>query len=357
MPTQDLTPGTTPETTQARRPIQAHAPRTLERRRDAALTHRAEEQQPTRLARPLGWFSIGLGVAQMTAPRSVARVVGARGNDVQCTVMRALGLRELASGLGILRGRRASPWLWSRVVGDAMDLALLGSVFTARRTDQSRVAVAAAAVAGVTALDIIAARRSARVPPRTARRQLEERGIRVIEAVTIDSAPEELYRRWRDLANLPRLLSHLEKVEVLDDRRSRWSAKGPAGKTFEWEAEITEDRPNKLIAWRSLPGSDVTNAGEVSFRRAPGGRGTEVRVELRYDPPAGRLGAVVAKLFGREPGQEVERDLRRFKQIVEVGEAIHSDASIHTGPHAARPVDAATRAKLLPGTDGKGGVR
>jgi uncharacterized membrane protein len=354
MPTQDLTPGTT---TPARRPMQSRAPQTLERRGDVAPTRRAEDEQPTRLARPLGWFSIGLGVAQMTAPRSVARVIGARGNDMQCTVMRALGLREFASGLGILRGRRASPWLWSRVVGDAMDLALLGSVFTARRTDQSRVAVAAAAVAGVTALDIIAARRSARMPARTKRRRLEERGIRVIEAVTIDAAPEELYRRWRDLANLPRLLSHLESVEVIDEQRSRWSAKGPAGTTIEWEAEITEDRPNKLIAWRSLPGADVTNAGEISFRRAPGGRGTEIRVELRYDPPAGRLGAVVAKLFGREPGQEVVRDLRRFKQIVEVGEPTHSDASIHHGPHAARPVDAATRAKLLPGTDGKGGVR
>jgi uncharacterized membrane protein len=120
---------------------------------------------------------------------------------------------------------------------------------------------------------------------------------------------------------------HLESVEDLGQGRSRWVAKGPAGTTVEWEAEIVEDVRNRLIAWRSLEGADVPNSGSVRLAAAPAGRGTEVRVEVEYRPPAGAVGATVARLFGEDPEQQMRDDLRRFKQAIETGEVLRSDAS------------------------------
>lgn len=144
--------------------------------------------------------------------------------------------------------------------------------------------------------------------------------LHVEKSLTIERPAEDLYNFWRDFTKLPRFMKHLESVNVSGDRRSHWVAHGPAGANVEWDAEITEDRPNELIAWRSLPGADVANSGSVRFEPATGGRGTVVRVSLDYTPPAGALGAAVAKLFGEEPRQQVEGDLRRFKNIMEAGE-------------------------------------
>jgi uncharacterized membrane protein len=149
--------------------------------------------------------------------------------------------------------------------------------------------------------------------------------IRVERAVTIDRPASELYAFWRRLDNLPRLMRHLESVEVLSNGRSRWRARGPAGQVVEWEAEIINDIPDELIAWKSAPDATVPNAGSVHFAPAARGRGTEVRVLLEYDPPAGRLGAMVAKLFGEEPDQQVREDLLRFKRVMESGEVETSD--------------------------------
>jgi uncharacterized membrane protein len=134
-------------------------------------------------------------------------------------------------------------------------------------------------------------------------------------------------------------MRHLESVRVTGDRRSHWVAKAPAGKAVEWDAETTEDRPNELIAWRSLPGSKVYNAGEVRFNPAPGGAGTELRVTLEYDPPFGKLGSKVAMLWREEPGQQVADDLRHFKQVMETGEIVLSDSTKQRGPHPAKPDD------------------
>ncbi len=147
-----------------------------------------------------------------------------------------------------------------------------------------------------------------------------QQGIKVQKAVTINKSPEELYRFWRNFENLPRFMTHLESVRVMGDRESHWVAKAPANTTVEWDAEIIEDRENEYIAWRSLPGAQVANAGEVRFVPALGNRGTEVQVSLTYDPPAGALGALVAKLFGEEPNQQIAGDLRRFKNVMEAGE-------------------------------------
>ena len=147
-----------------------------------------------------------------------------------------------------------------------------------------------------------------------------ERGIKVEKSVTINRSPEELYRFWRNFENLPRFMNHLESVHVTGETRSHWVAKAPAGTTVEWDAEIYNEHENELIAWRSLPGADVDSAGSVHFKPATTGRGTEVRVSLKYDPPGGIIGAYVAKLFGEEPSQQVQEDLRRFKQLMETGE-------------------------------------
>ena len=150
----------------------------------------------------------------------------------------------------------------------------------------------------------------------------DERGVHVEASYTILKSPEELYSYWRNFENLPRIMSHLESVKVIDERRSHWVAKAPAiaGGTVEWDAEITRDEPNAAIAWRSLPGADVPSSGEVRFLKAPGDRGTEVHATFDYIPPAGNVGRWVAKLFGEEPQQQVQEDLRNFKRTMETGE-------------------------------------
>lgn len=156
-------------------------------------------------------------------------------------------------------------------------------------------------------------------------------GIKVSAAVTIERPAEELYRFWRDLKNLPRFMSRLEALEASGDTRSHWTFRGIAGQKLSWDAEIINDVPNEIIAWRSLEGADLDHAGTVRFEQAPGGRGTVVKVIMEYRPPAGKIGVGVAKLLGTEPRQVIETDLRRFKQLLEAGEL----ASVQGQPNAA----------------------
>jgi len=143
------------------------------------------------------------------------------------------------------------------------------------------------------------------------------RGIKIEKMLLVHRPAEELYRTWRNFENLPHFMKHLDSVRMLDGngRRSHWIAQGPAGSRIQWDAEIINEHQNEMIAWRSLPGSLVSHAGSVRFRRLPGG--TEVRVTLEYDVPGGTLGAALARLFHKEPAQEIEADLRHFKQMME----------------------------------------
>jgi uncharacterized membrane protein len=296
-------------------------------------------RDPRRVARGLGWFSIGLGLAECAAPRHIARLIGVDDDDTNRNTLFAAGIREIASGIGILLSDRPVVPVWTRVGGDVMDLAFLGRALRSDDSERGRVAVATAAVLGVTLLDILTGRSLAE-SGQAGHREQATRGrgrVHVKEQITLGRPPEELYRFWRDFQNLPLFMEHLESVRVIDDRRSRWTARAPAGSSVEWEAEITEDRPNERISWRSIADADVPNWGTVRFAPAPGGRGTEIHVELQYDPPGGKLGALVARLFGEEPGQQVRGDLRRLKQVMETGEVLYSDASIHRGMHPAQP--------------------
>jgi len=147
-------------------------------------------------------------------------------------------------------------------------------------------------------------------------------GIRVERTVTVNRPRPELYQMWRDFENLPRFMEHLESVQVddSDPGRSHWVARGPLDRKVEWDSEVIEERENELLVWKSLPGSTVESMGRVEFTDAPGGRGTVVQVSMEYNPPAGSLGAAFAKLLGREPNQQINEDLRHFKQIMEAGE-------------------------------------
>jgi len=268
------------------------------------------------LERGLGWFSIGLGAAAVAAPRLVCWLSGLRSP----TLMRLVGTRELAAGIGILTQRDRAPWLWSRVVGDAFDLAAL-SVALGRRGRRGRAAVALAAVAGVTALDALAAvrltgSRAGRTVPGIA----GQTDIYLERSIAVSKSPEECYRFWRSFENLPRFMQSLESVHQLDERRSRWVARGPMATRLEWTSEITADRPGEEVAWRTLDDSGAANAGSVRFEAAPAGRGTIVRVSLHYSPRGGALGAGLVRLLGHDPQSRIREDLRRFKQVMETGE-------------------------------------
>jgi hypothetical protein len=251
---------------------------------------RAREKDP--LAVFLGWFSIGLGSAQIAAPRMLCKLVGANDEGISPNVMRAMGAREIVQGTGILVRPRPTMWLWSRVAGDGLDLALLGLI--AFKNRRARTAFAIANVLAVTAPDVY----------------------------------ESLFLSRRKAP----------------DRSAKLIRKS-----------VTVDRPRDIVenAWAAaseLRSKVVDAGGSTRFSEAPGDRGTELIVEFEYDPPAGDLGAVAQKLTGRDLATQLSDDLRRFKQQVETGEVVRSEASPdghllvdHLKQRAAQPLEEAVR--------------
>jgi uncharacterized membrane protein len=312
------------------------------------------------LVRGLGWFSLGLGLAQVMSPGGVARLIGVRDEPDNRATMFMVGLREITAGVGILTQRRPTGWLWARVAGDAMDLALLNTALNSPKNNRERVTMALLSVVGITVADLNASQKASNLPEtsssarsnpgastseniirnvngKTNGKVQEDRGMKVKKTIIVSCSPEEIYQYWHNFENLPNFMKHLESVQTTGEKRSHWKTKGPAGSTIEWDAEVVEDQPNKLISWRSLPGAQVDNSGSVRLEQATGGRGTLVAVEMEYDPPAGAVGATVAKLFGEAPDQQVQDDLRAFKQVMETGEIVVSDATYHGHPHPAQP--------------------
>lgn len=160
-------------------------------------------------------------------------------------------------------------------------------------------------------------------------------GIRVERSISVYRPVDEVYQFFRNFKNMARFLSHVNDVREMDEKHSHWFVKGPAGMELEWDAEILQEQPNELISWRSIGCPDVESTGSVRFEKAPGERGTFIRVSLNYMPPAGALGAAIAKLFGEEPEKQIRDDLRRLKQILEAGE-IATTAGPPTGAHDRR---------------------
>lgn len=241
----------------------------------APRPHNAPESSPpdasakTRgsgLVKTLGLVSLGLGIPAAAAPDSVARAIGLRPTDGTKTLLRGVGVG--AMGVAAVRLARGSSSAGSRA-------------------------------------------------------------LQIRRTVTVRKPTDEVYRHWRSLENLPDFMAHLESVEQRPGGRSHWVARAPAGTRVEWDAEITEDTPGELIAWRSVKRAKVENSGVVRFAPAPGEQGTEVSVELRYSPAGGRAGAAMAKLFGEAPEQQLADDLRRFKQVLETGEVVVSSGAPH----------------------------
>jgi len=270
------------------------------------------------LAKGLGVFSVGLGLAGLAAPRAIQRLIGIDACDRNNTLLRALGAREVAHGVGIFARPRS---VWTRLIGDVIDVAFVGIALADDDNDRSRLIPALGALLGVGALDALASWRALR----------GKLGEPIVAAMTINKSPNEVYEYWRDFERLPEFMRYLDTVTVLDERRSRWTAKSPIGQ-LAWDAEITEDVPGRTIAWRSTS-KKMPMRGRITFNEAPQGRGTEVIVEMQVAP--------FARLFTRP---ELIGDLRRFKQVVEVGEIVVSDATSVRGLHAAQP-------------DPRGGVR
>lgn len=297
------------------------------------------------ISRGMGVFSLGLGLTELAAPEALARLIGLRPSTRTAIALRAFGMREVLSGLGVLFRPRSSLPLWARLAGDAIDLAAIGWAAKTQRTRTGRLAAAAIAVAGAAALDAIAARRVG-----NAHRTVVDP---IIFSVTINKPPAEVYAFWRKLENLPKFMDYLESV-TQDGERSHWVARTPLGKTTAWSAQILEDRPNARIAWRTLDGTKLAHRGEVTFAKAPGRNATEVRVQLELGVLGMAPNPQLAKLLTKP---QVKGDLRRLKQVLETGEVVRSDASIHRRPYPAQPsarsaeIAAQQRAGALPAVE------
>jgi len=313
-----------------------------------AYREKSSQLDYEKIANGLGWFSLGLGLAEIAAPGAIAGLTGVRDASKNRALLRSplYGMREVAAGAGILTQQSPSGWLWGRFAGDLVDISSLAVALGSRDNDRRRVTGALLAVLGVTALDYLCAQQlSQKEREGTAK---GNRSVQTTKAVWVNKSPEEAYNFWRNFENLPRFMRHLESVQSIGNGRSKWRATGPLGKSFEWEAAIEQDQPNRLIAWRSTEASDVQNSGTVFFESGPGGRGAIIRVDLNYDPPGGALGCGLAKLLGKDASQMLKDDLRAFKQVIETGEVIQSDASIHPLMHSAQPSGKPRRGKSAP---------
>lgn len=317
------------------------APESSETRQD---TDRANARRPSSangaagLSQALGWLSVGLGLAQIAAPRRVARLAGMADAQDTEALMRAMGLREIATGAGILMRSNPAPWLWARVGGDALDLALLNSAKASQHADHQRLAAATAAVVGITAADAYCGTRLALASRLGSADTVEPQPVQAMATITVNAPIAQIYQAWDGFQALPRFMASAATVEVAGERQSQWTANVPGGLSLEWDILITESIPHERIAWRTTADSFLTADGDIRFRPAPGDQGTEVRVDARFSPPGGELGRKIGDLFADAIGTKLQQDLRRFKQLMEIGEIVMSDDSIVKGPNAAQPV-------------------
>jgi uncharacterized membrane protein len=263
----------------------------------------------------LGWFSVGLGLAELIVPRTVAKLAGTRNHS---KLIRSYGIRELGAGIGLLSRRKPGVFLWSRVAGDAVDITSLAGVLASRRSNRGAAIGSLAAVAGITALDVLTAQATCSITG--------SQSERAEASLIINRSPQDCYRFWRDFENLSRFLSYIQTVRVTGDRTSHWIARVPGSNTpVEWDSEITDDRPDEGLSWQSTGGSAVSHSGSVQFEPAPHNRGTIVRVQVDYGHPGQAVVSPLARLAGKHPEQMIYKDLRRFKQVMETGEVIRTE--------------------------------
>jgi len=267
-------------------------------------------------ARNLGILSLALGAGALLMPARLSRVSGLQPYR---RLLPLVGLRELTAGIGLLSSSNPTPWLWSRVAGDAMDLAvILSSLLNPNNPRKTSAAVTAAVVAAITAIDTRESMRSSRAGDSI--RQSAAPDALVSASVIVSKSPQECYDFWRNPLNMTRISPMVESVTVLDERTSRWLIRSPLGHRIEWDSKVTAEVPGERISWRSVDGGGLYHAGVIRFERATGDRGTLVNTSMHFRVPAGAAGLGLAKLLGANPRSEVREDLRRFKQLLEAGE-------------------------------------
>lgn len=314
-----------------------------------------ERLRRDRLVVALGCASAIVGARLLLAPRAAVEAIGAGDAPAHRRVAELAGARNLAVAAGLLL--RSSPaWLWARVGGDLLDMTLLG--WRAQRSgvlrripgniDRSRatrMGVAAAALAGLTGIDLYAAMTRSR--PTTA--------LRLTSSVTVAVPALQAYELWRLFERLPAFLTHIDEIRVTGPDMSHWRASAPFGAAVEWDAQIVDDVPGERLAWLSIAGGAVANAGDVAFSPAPGGRGTEIHVTLYYHISGARAAAALARYFGERPARQLDDELRRFKQIAETGEVVRSEgapggkyARRDFPQHPARPLSRDELIEVLP---------
>lgn len=263
----------------------------------------------------LGWLSVAVGAAEVVAPRIVARLVGVRSPRRVRGLIRAVGLRGLIAGIGLLGRGRTAGWLKARLAGDVIDFGLLRQALRQPRARRARTVGALVATWGLALYDARRARREA----------LALASAPVRSSITIARPAAEIFRFWRDFANLPGVIPHVESIDVIDSERSRWVARAASGEAIQWETVVVESREDELISWRSVDRASIATAGSVRLAPGPDGRGTEVQLELQYHPPAGALGRIVAAFWSDAPERELDAALRRLKQRLETGGVVHGD--------------------------------
>ena len=287
-----------------------------------------------RVAKALGWFSLGLGMTELLSGKNLDRYLGTGGHE---GTLRLFGLREIAAGAIILAQKEPSATsVWSRVGGDVMDLLFLGKALEEQRsrTKRERLEVATATVLAVTALDVLCAWQLGRGSSKEDK--TSEDATRVETSVTLNGTPEELYGLWRDPRTLPQVMGHFADVTVQTDGRARWAVNGPVKTRLEWETQIVQEEPGQLLRWYSIRGAKVPNGGSIRFAPATGGRGTVATLEIDFDPPGGTFGKGAAKVLGIVPQVLATKALRRFKALAEAGEipTLQDNVSARTGATA-----------------------
>ena len=259
--------------------------------------------------------TIDLGHGQLLAPGAVSHWLGI---PERPRLIQSMGARELASGIGILRGERPVGWMWSRVAGDVVDLAMLGAALPAS-SHRARIAGSLLAVGGILALDYACANQLSRRPG-VHRTDLAKTGqLRVRKYVTINTTPDVTYSFWRNFENLPRFMRHVKSVKAIEGGRYHWEAK-TSGIPLAWDAEIVTDEPGSRLSWRSVRDAAFHHEGTVSFESASPKPGTVVSVEIDIKLPIGPLAQAFSALLGKTPGRQIEDDLRSLKQLLETGE-------------------------------------
>ncbi len=273
-----------------------------------------------RLARALGWFSVGLGLTELVSGEELDRYLGTGHHE---GTLRLFGLRELGAGAVILAQREPNAAsVWSRVGGDVMDLLFLGRALEAQKNKAKleRLTFATATVAAITALDIYCAWQLG-YTPRTGEAEEDAHVGRAETNTTIDGTPEELYKLWRNPKTLPQVMGHFATVTAKSDDHALWTVHGPAGTTLEWESQIVQEEPDRFyLRWYSLRGAKIPNGGSIQFTPATGSRGTVATLKVDFNPPGGSFGKAAAKALGMVPQALALKALRRFKSLAETGQ-------------------------------------